>query len=84
MTQQGDLLCSVEFDLVQSTDVREDTVLNGTARATGGIPLDVGLPDLFLELPNGRRAAIEVIAVEGNGPNESYRIRGRMLPPARP
>jgi hypothetical protein len=45
-------------------------------QVTGGIPLDVGLQDLLLELPDGRRVAIDVASLSQNGRQETYEVRG--------
>ncbi|MBI4305204.1 MAG: hypothetical protein HY678_02695 [Chloroflexi bacterium] len=42
------------------------------------MPLDVGLPDLVLDLPNGRQVAIEVTSLTRNERRETYGVRGRL------
>jgi hypothetical protein len=47
------------------------------------IPLDVGLPDLVLELADGRRIALEITGVRPENKNEAYDVRGRVSSPGR-
>lgn len=49
----------------------------------GGIPLDVGLPDLVLELADGRRIALEITGVRPDSKTEVYEVRGRISIPGR-
>lgn len=80
VTQQGDELCRVMFDLVEFTrghaSARE---FHGSLELTGGVPLDVGLPDLVLDLPDGRRVSIEVTSLTRNERREVYGVRGRAI-----
>jgi hypothetical protein len=55
---------------------------HGFLELAGGVPLDVGLPDLLLDLPDGRRVAIEITSLTRNERREVYGVRGRLFLPA--
>ncbi|MBI4305512.1 MAG: hypothetical protein HY678_04255 [Chloroflexi bacterium] len=81
ITQQGDELCRVMFELTEFA--RGDASpphFEGTVQVTGGVPLNVGLPGLVLELSDGRRVAIEVVRVNLGDRHETYEVRGSVLP----
>ena len=84
ITQQGDELSRVDFDLVEfarngPTSPRE---FQGSLVLTGGVPLDVGLPNLILDLSNGRHVAIEVTSLSRTERHEIYGVRGRLTRPS--
>lgn len=79
ITQQGDELCHVTFDLVEFT--RRDASareFHGSLELTGGVPLNVGLPNLILDLPDGRRGPIEVTSLTRNERREVSGVRGSL------
>ncbi|MBI4219197.1 MAG: hypothetical protein HY682_03560 [Chloroflexi bacterium] len=82
ITQKGDELCRVAYTLTEFTLNSDRTAaqFEGTMQVTSGIPLDVGLPDLVLELPDGRNIAIEVAAIRPGEPRrEVYVVTGQLL-----
>lgn len=84
ITQQGDELCRVDLDLVEfprdgPSSPRE---FQGSLELTGGVPLDVGLPNLVLDLSDGRHVPIEVTSLSRNERREIYGVRGRLTHPA--
>ena len=85
ITQQGDELCRVAFTLKEFAAERVTSLFpsryEGTIELSGGIPLDVGLPDLVMELSDGRKVAIEVTRVKRIGLRETWGFRA--LRPAR-
>lgn len=85
--QQGEELCRVSYDLsefVRTTDqVASPSEFEGRVDLHGGIPLDVGLPDLVLELADGRRIALEITGVRPDSKTEVYDVRGRISIPGR-
>lgn len=86
ITQLGDEFCHVTFDLVEFGRDGPSSPLEfqGSLELTGGIPLDVGLPDLVLDLPDGRRVPIEITSLSRSERREIYGVRGKLLPPPRP
>lgn len=85
ITQQGDELCHVTFDLVEFGRDGPSSPLEfqGSLELTGGIPLDVGLPQLVIDLPDGRRVPIEITSLSRNERRKVYGVRGKLVPPAR-
>jgi len=82
ITQQGDELCRVVFDLVEfprdgSAGLPE---FHGSLELAGGIPLNVGLTGLVLELPDGRRLAVEITSMSRNERREVYGVRCKLVP----
>lgn len=85
--QQGEELCRVSYDLsefLQSADrAASSSEFEGRMELHGGIPLNVGLPDLVLELADGRRIPLEITGMRPESKTEVYEVRGRMSIPGR-
>ena len=76
--QRDDELCRVTFELLEfersaAAPIRH---FEGTLTMAGGIPVDVGMPDLVLELADGRRIDIQITGVSSTGRRETYLVRG--------
>jgi hypothetical protein len=81
ITQQRDELCRVVYDLVEFGRNGQGPVeFHGSIELAGGIPLNVGLPDLVLDLSDGRRVAVEVTSLSRSELREVYGVRGRLVP----
>ncbi len=85
--QQGEELCRVSYDLTEfvqtAGQVAYPSEFEGRVDLHGGIPLNVGLPDLVLELTDGRRIALDITGVRPDSKTEVYDVRGRISVPGR-
>jgi hypothetical protein len=85
ITQLGEEICRVAYDFTEfslfETGTGPYSEFEGTFEVVGGIPLTAGLPDLVLELADGRRVRLEIKALKRTGSAETYQALARTISP---